>query len=296
MKDGQLSRREMLGVTVTALGAAGAALGAEGGQNGSNKVRNVATGPVRFRYCLNTGTIRGQKLGIVKEVAVTAAAGYQAIEPWVGDLRAYAEGGGSLRDLRKRIADAGLTVESAIDFSRWIADDAGERSKGVEQMKKAMGLLAEIGGRRIAAPPAGATRKAGLDLSAAAQRYRAILEAGDRTGVTPGVELWGFSQNLRRLGECLYVAIESGHPKACFIGDVYHIYKGGSDFSGLRLLSGQALPVLHMNDYPAEPNREKIADRDRVMPGDGVAPLGSSEVGSGSVPQNAGATGVVAGA
>ena len=28
-----------------------------------------------------------------------------------------------------------------------------------------------------------------------------------------------------------------------------------------------------MNDYPADPPREKIGDRDRVYPGDGVAPL-----------------------
>ena len=28
-----------------------------------------------------------------------------------------------------------------------------------------------------------------------------------------------------------------------------------------------------MNDYPADPPREKIGDADRVYPGDGVAPL-----------------------
>ncbi len=28
-----------------------------------------------------------------------------------------------------------------------------------------------------------------------------------------------------------------------------------------------------MNDYPADPSRESIADRDRVYPGDGVAQL-----------------------
>jgi 2-keto-myo-inositol isomerase len=55
--------------------------------------------------------------------------------------------------------------------------------------------------------------------------------------------------------------------------DVFHLYKGGSDFQGLRLLSGQALQVIHMNDYPAEPPRELITDADRVYPGDGVAPI-----------------------
>jgi sugar phosphate isomerase/epimerase len=31
--------------------------------------------------------------------------------------------------------------------------------------------------------------------------------------------------------------------------------------------------VFHMNDYPADPPRERITDADRVFPGDGTAPL-----------------------
>ena len=69
------------------------------------------------------------------------------------------------------------------------------------------------------------------------------------------------------------MVIESGHPKAGLLGDVYHIYRGGSDFSGLDKISPAAMPVLHMNDYPADPPRDKITDADRVMPGDGIAPL-----------------------
>src|SRR5205823_5569035 len=58
------------------------------------------------------------------------------------------------------------------------------------------------------------------------------------------------------------------------LADVYHLYKGGSGFEGVRLLSGEALHVLHFNDYPAEPPRAAITDAQRVYPGDGVAPLG----------------------
>jgi sugar phosphate isomerase/epimerase len=55
--------------------------------------------------------------------------------------------------------------------------------------------------------------------------------------------------------------------------DVYHVYKGGSDFSGIKLLGGAGMHVFHVNDYPASPPRETITDADRVYPGDGVAPL-----------------------
>lgn len=232
--------------------------------------------PVRngtFSFCLNTGTIRGQKLGLVKEIEVAAQAGYQGIEPWVEAIDTYAKTGGSLKDLRKRIGDLGLTVESAIGFPEWIVDDDAKRAKGMEQAKIQMDLVAQIGGKRLATPPAGATKEPGLDLLKAAERYRALLELGDQMGVTPQLELWGFSKNLHRLGEVMFVAIESGHPQACVLADVFHIYKGGSDFNGLKLFGSTTIQVFHMNDYPSDPPRDKINDSFRVFPGDGVAPL-----------------------
>ena len=111
------------------------------------------------------------------------------------------------------------------------------------------------------------------DLLKAAERYRALLEIGDRIGVIPQVEVWGASRNLHRLGQSMFVVIESGHPKACLLPDVYQIYKGGSDFHGFKQLSAHCIQVFHLNDYPADPPRERIGDRDRVYPGDGIAPL-----------------------
>lgn len=227
----------------------------------------------RFRFCLNTSTIRGQKLGLAREIDVAAEAGYDAIEPWVSSLQEHIRSGGTLRDIRKRIEDKGLTVESAISFPRWIVDDDAVRAEAVEQVKREMDLLAQIGGKRIAAPPAGATDGAELDLLKAAERYRALLELGDQTGVVPQVEVWGPSKNLHRLGQSMFVVIESGHPRACLLPDVYHTYKGGSDFHGFKTISSRTIQVFHLNDYPANPPRETIRDGDRVMPGDGIAPL-----------------------
>ena len=178
-----------------------------------------------------------------------------------------------LKDLKKRISDHGLTVESAIGFPEWIVDDDARRAKGLERAKHDMELVAQLGGKRIAAPPAGATDLPKLDLMKAAARYRALLEAGEQIGVLPQFELWGFSKNLNRLGECVCVAVEAAHPNACVLADVYHLYKGGSDFQGIRLLAADTIQVIHMNDYPADPPRDKIDDSHRVYPGDGSAPV-----------------------
>jgi 2-keto-myo-inositol isomerase len=91
--------------------------------------------------------------------------------------------------------------------------------------------------------------------------------------LVPELELWGFSKNLNHLGECVAVAMETGHPNACVLADVFHLHKGGSKIESLRLLGPTAIQVLHMNDFPADPPREKIDDSYRVFPGDGTAPL-----------------------
>jgi sugar phosphate isomerase/epimerase len=272
MKRNALSRRSAFAKTGLLLGGAVAATKlSQVNTLGTPAETAMKTKP--FISCLNTATIRGQKLGIVKEIEIASKAGFEAIEPWIESLNDYVKKGGSLKDLAQRIKDSGLTVESAIGFPQWIVDDETRRQKGLDQAKHEMEMVAQIGGKRLAAPPAGATDAPNLDWRKAAERYRALLEIGDQTGIVPQLELWGFSKNLNRLGECVCVAMETGHPKACVLADVYHLYKGGSDWRGIRLLSGEAIQVLHMNDYPAEPPREKINDSYRVLPGDGTAPI-----------------------
>lgn len=236
-------------------------------------------------YCLNTSTVRdnGKSRPILQLIDIASKAGYHAIEPWIAELDAYVKDGGDLKDLGKRIADAGLKVPSAIGFAEWIIEDETRRKKGLETAKRDMDWVQKIGGSRIAAPPVGATGGTSarddpknsnpvFDLVAAADRYRALLELGQSMGVTPQVEIWGFSKTLRRLGEAFLIASECGKLGGCILPDVYHLYKGGSDFHGLKMLAGGAIGIFHVNDYPKK-DRAAITDADRVYPGDGVAPL-----------------------
>lgn len=231
----------------------------------------VGAPPIRF--CLNTSTIDGSQLTLREKIEITGRAGYQGIELWIRDIQRAIESGDSLKDLQKLIGDQGLILENAIGFATWIVDDTAKRKQGLEVAKRDMDWVRQLGGRRIAAPPAGATKQSGLSLPAAADRYRKLLELGERMDVTPQLELWGFSQCMSRLGELAFVAVESGRADACVLPDVYHIYKGGSNFAGLNMFAGNAIHIFHMNDYPANPSRAKIQDADRVYPGQGIAPL-----------------------
>jgi sugar phosphate isomerase/epimerase len=226
-----------------------------------------------FIYSLNMSTLRGHKLGFRKELEVAAKAGYGSVEIWINTFQDYLKTGGTLAEAKRIVDDLGIKVEDAIGFATWIVDDETARAKALDQLKMEMEQLAQIGCPRVAAPPMGATTGASLDLAKVAERYRTILELGDKTGVVPHLELWGFSKNLSRVGEILYVAVESGHPSARVLMDVYHLHKGGSGMDAVKDVGKPLVEIFHMNDYPATPLRETITDADRVYAGDGVAPL-----------------------
>jgi sugar phosphate isomerase/epimerase len=265
-----LSRRDWLTRTPLALGAGLAAA--------SSRTIATSTPPAQdaaapaFGLCLNTSTIRGQKLGLAETVDLVAEVGYDGIEPWVREIDEFVAAGGSLRDLAARIRDHGLAVPSTIGFFDWIVDDPARRAKGLDEGKRSMDLVRQIGATRIAAPPTGATDTAMTDFHAIADRFATVVELGKQHGVTPQLEVWGFSKTITRLADAAHVVIDSGHPDACLLADVYHLYKGGSPENGLRFLNSSALQHFHVNDYPDIP-RDAIKDADRVYPGDGVAPI-----------------------
>jgi sugar phosphate isomerase/epimerase len=155
----------------------------------------------------------------------------------------------------------------AIGFAEWIVTTMPARC-----LERASDMDPCVRSAARTCPPLPGRRRT-VALLKAAERFRKLIEIGDSIGVLPQLEVWGFSTTLSRLGETMLVATEARHPKACVLLDVYHLHKGGSEFAGLKLLSGAAMHCFHMNDFPATPPRETIRDADRVYPGDGVAPL-----------------------
>jgi sugar phosphate isomerase/epimerase len=224
-----------------------------------------------FSFCLNTSTIRGQQPGLLRYIEIAAAAGYDGIEVWVDDVKKFLSAGHSTTELHDIVRQHGLRVENAIGFAPWMASDEAKSKAGFLQMEEEMNMLAEIGCSRVAAPGIGA--EAPVDLMAAGRKYKALLDLGRKTGVMPQLEFWGAFAPFHHLGQILMVAAVANDPDARLLPDVYHLYRGGSGFDGLKLIHGQAIEIFHINDYPDSIPREKQQDKDRVYPGDGVAPL-----------------------
>lgn len=227
--------------------------------------------PSSIKFSLNTSTIRGQKLSLSQMIQVAAKAGYDGIELWIMELNQYLESGKSLSSLKKELDDAGIKAVNAIGFATWMAQDAEKSKKGFEQIEHEMNQLAEIGCVRVAAPAIGA--EVPVDLFEAGEKYAKLLDLGRKTGCMPQLEFWGAFPPFYQLGQALAVAAIANDPDARLLPDVYHLFRGGSGFDGLKLVSGNAIEVFHLNDFSDTLPREQQEDKHRIFPGDGVAPL-----------------------
>ncbi|MCL6257831.1 sugar phosphate isomerase/epimerase [Aquiflexum sp. TKW24L] len=225
----------------------------------------------QFSFCLNTSTITGQKPGLIGYLDIAAKAGYDGVELWIRDIQEYLAAGNSVVGLKKYLGDSGLKFENAIGFAPWMVDDDEKRKAGMVQMEQEMELLASLGCNRVAAPAAGVT--APLDLFKAGERYKALLDLGRKTGVMPQLEFWGAFPFFHHLGQVLMVAAVANDPDTRILPDVYHLFRGGSGYDGLKMLNGKTVEIFHMNDFVASIPREDQADKDRVYPGDGAAPM-----------------------
>lgn len=225
----------------------------------------------KFKFSLNTSTISGQKSGIEKYIDIAARAGYDCIEVWIGDLKDYVGNGGSLRALKKLMDDSKIPAVNAIGFAPWMTDDDEQRKAGFKQMREEMEMMAALGCTRIAAPAAG-VKTPNPDLYKVGERYKKLLALGRETGVTPQLEFWGASMFFH-IGQAMMAVAVANDPGVRILPDVYHLFRGNSGFESLKMIDGSMIEIIHMNDYPGNIPREKMEDKDRIYPGDGIAPL-----------------------
>jgi sugar phosphate isomerase/epimerase len=220
-----------------------------------------------FLYCLNTSTIRPTPL--LEKIKIAAAAGYQAIEPWNDEITEYVNQGGSLADLKKALADAGLAVVSVIALHGWITAEGDEKAKSFAECRRRMEQAAALGSPYIVASPP----REVVDLNKAGARFGELLALGRAAGVTPTMEFLGFADGVKTVADARAIAVGSGHPDATIVADVFHMIRGGGSIDDLLQLKGRQLAHFHINDVPAVPDPLTQVDADRVMVGEGTADL-----------------------
>lgn len=223
-----------------------------------------------FRIALNSSTLRPFNLNVVEQLKIASEAGYEGIELWMADIMSYLENGGSTHALTEYMNDLGISCVNAIAFFRWSDRDGIQREAALDQARKEMEILADLGCPAVAAPPFGDLE--GLTFREISGYFARLYEIGRVTGVEPYLEFWGKAAHLSRISEAILVLMESGVPNGKMLIDPFHMYTGGSSLDQLAYINGASVGIVHVNDYPDGFDRKTIMDKDRLFPGEGVMP------------------------
>jgi 2-keto-myo-inositol isomerase len=222
-----------------------------------------------FVYCLNTSTIRPTPF--LEKIAIAGKAGYQAIEPWNDEITAYLQEGGSIAELKRALAGAGLKVVSVIALHSWAMAEGNEHRRVLDECRRRMEQAAELGSPYIVASPPQEV----VDINRARDRFGELLEMGEQVGVVPSMEFLGFVDGVKNVSTAWAIAAGAGTPraKATIVADVFHMMRGGGSIDDLLTIKGDRLANFHINDLPAVPDPLAQRDEDRVMVGEGIADL-----------------------
>jgi 2-keto-myo-inositol isomerase len=265
-----LSRRGFMKSTTAAGAALGAGIAASpstAAEKGKFKYQN---GQSPWPLSMNTSTIRPATL--TEKIKVTAEAGWDAIEPWIDDINKHEEEGGNLKDLGKEIKDRGLFVPNVIGLWGCMPPTKEEFEASLEATRKRMRQCADIGSTYVAAIPA--PDRPDFDIKWGADRYRDLLRIGrEDYNITVAFEFIGFLKGIHRFGQACAILLDANDEDACLVNDTFHLWRGGSGFTGISKVDGSLFANFHWNDVKATTAVEGAGDDVRVYPGDGDLPL-----------------------
>lgn len=268
-----MKRRNFIGLGTAAGIAAGSAslLSFKEKDFSQKKEKRFQKGVSPWPICLDTATIRPASL--TDKVKIAAKAGFDAIEPWDGELAEYEKNGGNLKDLGKQIKDLGLFVPSVIGLWNALPPTKELFDASLKDTRRRMRMASDIGAQHIQTIPN--TVGEGFDRKWVADRYRDIIEIGLKEyNILPALVFVKFFP-LKTLGQAVGIALDANHPKAMVIPDVYHMYISEGGFEGIKLMKGDAFAIFQFNDAPSTPALAQLEDKHRVYPGDGILPLTS---------------------
>src|SRR5690606_20054844 len=182
----------------------------------AKKKKRFQKGASPWPVCLDTATIRPASLQ--DKVKIAARAGYDAIEPWDGELEKYEAEGGNLKDLGKQIKDLGLFVPSVIGLWNALPPTKELFEQSLKDTRNRMRMAAAIGAEHIQTIP----NTVGDNFSQkwVADRFHDILDMAWNDYKLRAALVFVKYFPVKTMGQAAGIAMDANHPHAMIIPDV----------------------------------------------------------------------------
>ena len=218
---------------------------------------------------LHAGTLR--KASVAEKCAAAVAGGFRALTLYPEDVaRARAEGLG-LGDVRRLIVDHGLVVADLDPLLRWLPDEPVPPGFTAATEPEFYAIAEALGARSLNVAQGFGRR---VDLDRAAEALAGVCDRAWEYGLLVTLEYLPWS-GIPDVATALAIALRSGRPNATLMFDTWHTFRGPTDEAQLRALPGARVGSVQLNDAPAEPAGDLVAETlsARLLPGEGAIPL-----------------------
>jgi 2-keto-myo-inositol isomerase len=198
-------------------------------------------------------------------------AGVRAVEIVLAKAREFADRN-SPAAARRLLDDLGLRAVSTSNHTGAIEPTA-DRAKNLDDLKAKCEFAQILGADKLVVVPAMRTTPTEDDYKRGVQNLREAADVSGHFNVSLLVEFSKFFTFANSLSTAVQLVRAANHPHARVMIDTYHFWIGVSKFEDLEQLHDGEVVHVHFEDTPAEPVRELLEQRHRVLPGQGIAPL-----------------------
>jgi sugar phosphate isomerase/epimerase len=177
---------------------------------------------------------------------------------------------GSLTDLRALLRDNGIDHLELEFLGDWWT--SGERRERSDLMRRELLIAAEeLGAKTVKIAPA--TLREAIDPGRFAAEFDLLATEAAQHGTRVALETLPFSTNMPRIEDGIDLVTEVRNPAGGLCVDIWHVHRGGTDYSVLRdRLPAEYTFVVELDDAPTEAggtHREATVHR-RLLPGAGA--------------------------
>ena len=222
-----------------------------------------------LKFAINEATT--MKASFQVDIKAYSQAGFKAVELWLPKLERYL-GEHTLEDVDNLLRENRIRPIAACFQGDLMLSEGKERKQAIESFKRRLKIC-----QRLSCPilvvPTDFPKK--VELSMYDEDISNIQEVGDIAkdlDVSLAIE---FIQGASFLGTLETTAKLIKKVKRKNVGivlDMFHFYAGESKWEDFNLVSKGDILLVHLNDVKDIP-REIMADKDRVLPGEGILPI-----------------------
>lgn len=192
---------------------------------------------------MGTVTLGGS---VVEKIDAIASAGFHGIELFDEDLR---DSGRPAREIARRCADVGLTIESYQPFRRAEGVSDAEFADVLTRFRADLAIMGDLGTESILiVSNTDADASADRDRSAGQLAELAAIAAEHGMGIAFEALSWG--THIRRLADAWDVLQRAGLPSGALVVDTFHLLALGDGGPEVVALPAGALGLVQLADAP----------------------------------------------